>query len=113
MRRLALARQATEAIDDLRIRHARDLHQFGIHARGGKAGHRVELVDEHALSVHEEVHAREALAADRQEGLHGERAHALGRAGGDPGGHSQLHRAGGVLGVEVIPLAWEHDLAGL
>jgi hypothetical protein len=110
---VALERQATEAIDQLGVGHPRDLHQFGIHARGGETGHRVELVDQHALCVHEEVHARKTLAADRQERVQRERPYALGRAGGDARGDSQLHRAGGVLGVEVIPLSREHDLARL
>jgi hypothetical protein len=60
--------QPAEALEQLGVGDARRLEQLRVDARRGEAGHRVELVDEHALAVDEEVDARETVAAEMRAG---------------------------------------------
>ena len=82
------------------------LPQLRVDARRREARERVELVDQHALAVlDEEVHARQAGAADAQERV-ARRAGAppRARASSQPRGHDELHPARRVLGLVVVPV---------
>ena len=69
----ALEREAEQPVAELRERQARRLPQLRVDARRREARQRVELVDQHARAVlDEEVHARQARAADAQEGVDGQ-----------------------------------------
>ena len=87
-----------------RERQAAGLPQLREDARRREARHRVELVDQHAVALDEEVHPREPRAADAQERLAREAAHLVGHGVGDPGRHPQLHPARAVLGLVVVPV---------
>src|SRR5205807_7589702 len=65
------------------LRNPAGLEQRRIDACRGEAGHRVELVDQDVLALHEEVDPREAGAVDDPEGGHGELADPLDHALGD------------------------------
>src|SRR5918999_605469 len=56
--RVPLHGQLQQPVEQLRVRHPARLPQLRVHARGGEAGDRVELVDEHPVLGHEEVHSR-------------------------------------------------------
>ena len=75
---VALEREAEQPVARLRARHARVAsHSFGNADRARHARQRVELVDEHApVVLDEEVDPRQAGAADAQERLDGQPAHA-------------------------------------
>ena len=59
---MAFKAELNQAIDEFRVRYARSRPQFRIHADGGEARQRVDLVDVHlpVARVHEEVDARQA-----------------------------------------------------
>ena len=110
---MALERHAHEPVEQLRVGDPVGLEQLGVDARGGEPGDRVELVHEHPVALHEEVHARHPGAADDPEHLDGQPPHRLERRLRQAGGHDQLHPAALVLGLVVVPAvaALQDDLA--
>ena len=74
---VALEPVAQQAVADLGERHARRLPHLREAAGGGHAGQRVELVDEHAVLLDEEVDPRQPGAARAQERLARQPPHLL------------------------------------
>src|SRR5699024_11849711 len=84
-------RQGDQAVDELGQGGAFVLHQLGVHADGGEAGHGVDLVDEDPAGapLYEEVAAGQPLAAQGGVSPGGQLLDLVqlffGQAGGDDG----------------------------
>src|SRR3972149_10924613 len=109
---VSLQRQLDEAGDELRVGEPGLLPQLGVHAHGGEAGDRVHFVqDEVSLRRQEEVHAGQPGAVDGFVGSEGQGTGLIGRLRRDVGGDVQARAGVVVLGVVVVELALERDLA--
>ena len=76
---VALDRQRAEPLDELGVGQPAGLPELRVDARRREAGHRVELVEQHALALDEEVRAREARAAEVRERRDRDRAQLVAR----------------------------------
>src|ERR1700686_5616801 len=114
-RLVALQAEPAQPLNQSGVTDTRGAQQLGVDAGGRKPRHRVELVDQPLLTVHEEVDPSKTFTADMHEGVDGQLADTLARSWGDAGGDEELHAPLGVLGLVVVPLAaaWEQDLPWL
>src|SRR5712691_1384643 len=103
--------QVDEPGDELGVWNARGFPETRVGAGGGEARDGIDLVDQHALALDEEVHARHAGAVDCPEGAEGEIAHGLGHLGRQRRGHLEGSLPRRVLRLVVVPLARIADFA--
>src|SRR6266404_4809541 len=108
----ALEGEGNEAGDQLGVGDARGFPEPRVRAGRREAGDGVDLVHEHAaVALDEEVDPRHPRAVGGPEGPERERPHLLGHLGRQRRGDLERGLPGAVLGVVVVPLAREGDLA--
>src|SRR5262249_12090944 len=88
---------------EIAVGEPRGFPQPRVRAGGREAGDGVDLVQDHAIAVDEEVHARHARGVDGAERGHGGFAHARGERGADPRGYYDARLALDVLRRVVVP----------
>src|SRR2546426_11274798 len=109
---VALEGQRDQALDQLAVGEPRGLPEPRVGAGGGETGDRVDLVQDHAVPLEEEVDARHARGVDGGEGGHGELAHARRERGPDGRRHRATRLALSALRTVDVPLSVVRDLAG-
>ena len=89
--RVAFQRPLAEPAHELRILDAAGADELRVDAERGEPGHRVDLIEQYAVTLDEEVDSRESLAAGEFEGPQRRLAHAAGERLRDRGGNRQAH----------------------
>src|SRR2546426_4275129 len=109
---LALERELDQALEQLAVGEPGGLPHPRVPARRREPRDRVDLVDQDAVVLEKEVHARHAGAVDGAIGLERELADPAARLGRNRRGHRDARLALGVLRRVVVELARVGDLAG-
>src|SRR5919197_706951 len=109
---LALERELDQAVEQLAVAQPRGLPHARVPARGREPWNRVDLVDQDAVVLEKEVHARHAGAVDGAVGCERQLTDPPAGLGRDPRGHREVRLAVRVLRRVVVELARVRDLAG-